>query len=243
MKPHLADEWGVSFQTAYDLICTVRARLHERTAYLALSVSVEKDRQTENIIRIIGFRRGEFHFEKRDCERRNVDIIIREIAYNRSWYDFRDLDWLIPVGLMKPSDVAKILLYCETIELGHRIVIFSVAVNVLPYGRSQECWDPRSKWVSRLAKLLVDYLIAQTRTAHASRHNSSLEERAGLLIVIVCRNSSMFIRQLNHIDSIVEWHPAELNGPLNLPPRMLSLQTKFKVYCGTNNAFPAPHNN
>lgn len=121
---HLGDEWGVDFRMSYDLVVTMRARLSEHTGYLGLSASVEKGQQTENVIRLLGLRRGEFHFEKRDCERYNVDIIVRDIVYNCSGYEFRDLDWLIPIGMMKASDVPKYLLYCESIELGHRIVLY-----------------------------------------------------------------------------------------------------------------------
>lgn len=123
-EAHLGDEWGVDFRTSYKITTTMRVRLPEWTTYLALTASAEAGRQMDSIIHMIGFRRGLFHLEKRDCERHNVSIIIREVKYTCSGYEFRDLDWLIPPDMTKASDLAKTILYCEAIELGHRIVIY-----------------------------------------------------------------------------------------------------------------------
>jgi Helicase conserved C-terminal domain len=39
-------------------------------------------------------------------------------------YEFHDLDWLIPPDLTKASDLPKRLVYCETIEMGHRLTVY-----------------------------------------------------------------------------------------------------------------------
>jgi hypothetical protein len=58
---------------------------------VAISGSVEGGRQTESIINAVGFRPGAFHFEKRDCERRNISLIFRDIQYSYGGRQFRDL--------------------------------------------------------------------------------------------------------------------------------------------------------
>jgi hypothetical protein len=79
--------------------------------------------ETDTVIRSVGFKLN-FHFEKHDCEHRNVDFIIREIKYPCTRYEFHDLDWLIPPDLTKAFDLPKRLVYCETIEMGHQLSIY-----------------------------------------------------------------------------------------------------------------------
>jgi hypothetical protein len=46
------------------------------------------------------------------------------IEFAHTEHVFRDLDWLIPADLQKPSDIVKRLLFTDTIEHGHRITIY-----------------------------------------------------------------------------------------------------------------------
>jgi superfamily II DNA or RNA helicase len=120
---HLVYEWGPEFRTLYETLFTMRARLPEWTVFVGLTATLEPGLETDTVIRSVGFK-SNFHFEKRDCERRNVDLIIREIKYPCTGYEFHDLDWLIPPDLTKASDLPKRLVYCETIEMGHRLSVY-----------------------------------------------------------------------------------------------------------------------
>ncbi|KAI0069398.1 hypothetical protein K474DRAFT_1580022, partial [Panus rudis PR-1116 ss-1] len=119
---HLVNQWGKDFRKAYGQIKTVRAYLPEWTSFLALTATLEPGAETKDVLDSLGFEVGRFHFERRDCERYNISIITREIKYTISGAEFRDLDWLIPADIETPSDVPKTLLYCESIEFGHRVV-------------------------------------------------------------------------------------------------------------------------
>jgi superfamily II DNA helicase RecQ len=73
---HLIYEWAwVSH--VYETLFTMRARLPEWTIFVGLTAMLEPGKQTNTIIRLV----ANFHFEKRDGERHNVDFIIREIKY------------------------------------------------------------------------------------------------------------------------------------------------------------------
>ena len=120
---HLVYEWGPEFRPLYQTLFTMRARLPEWTVFVGLTATLEPGRETDAIIKSVGFK-ANFHFEKRDCERHNVDLIIREIKYPCTGHEFRDLDWLIPPGITKASDLPKQLVYCETIEMGHRLTLY-----------------------------------------------------------------------------------------------------------------------
>ncbi|KAI0043310.1 P-loop containing nucleoside triphosphate hydrolase protein, partial [Auriscalpium vulgare] len=120
-EAHLVDQWGADFRKAYADIWTLRSRGPEHLTILAMSASVEKGRQFDQIVRCLGFCEGTYHLDKRDCERRNVHLIFREARYAYTGHAFRDLDWLVPEKMSRPSDLKKWIIYCDTIEQGHRV--------------------------------------------------------------------------------------------------------------------------
>ena len=87
---------------------------------VTLSATMEPGPQTECIIRHLGFHEGTYHLDHRDCEHHNVTFIFQDILFPYTGYNFHDLDWLIPDDLTKATSEPKRLLYCDTIELGHR---------------------------------------------------------------------------------------------------------------------------
>ena len=123
-EAHLTYEWGVDFRLIYGEIWTLRAYAPDHVVFVALSASVEPGHETKEVIRRIGFRAGNYHFDRRDCERHNVDYIFRDIQFASTAHAFRDLDWLIPPDLRKASDIIKRLLFTDTIERGHRITLY-----------------------------------------------------------------------------------------------------------------------
>ncbi|KZP28196.1 P-loop containing nucleoside triphosphate hydrolase protein, partial [Athelia psychrophila] len=120
---HLIYIWGPNFRKNFATLGALRARLPSHTVLVGLTATLEPGRETDAIVQSACFK-STYHFERRDCERRNVDIIFREIKYNISGYEFRDLDWLIDYGLLKASDILKCIIYCESIELGHRVTLY-----------------------------------------------------------------------------------------------------------------------
>jgi len=72
---HLLDEWGADFRVAYQEISTPCARIPDHAAIVALSATFEPGRQYEACIHALRLKFKNFHLEKRDCERRNVDLI------------------------------------------------------------------------------------------------------------------------------------------------------------------------
>ncbi|KAJ7494343.1 P-loop containing nucleoside triphosphate hydrolase protein [Mycena galericulata] len=118
---HAADEWSVDFRKDFQDIPTMRVRLPDHTTFVGLSASIEPGRQYESCVKLMGFRPG-FHLEKRDCERRNVALIVRPIKYTTSGLEFRDLDWLVQAIIEKLSNTPKRLVFMQEIDGGHRLV-------------------------------------------------------------------------------------------------------------------------
>ncbi|KAJ7469480.1 hypothetical protein FB451DRAFT_1400342 [Mycena latifolia] len=96
---HAADEWGADFRKEFQDITSMRARLPEHTTFVGLSASIEA-----------GY-----------CEWRNVAMFVRPIKYATSGLEFRDVDWLVPPDVQKPSDVPERLLFMQSIDGGHRL--------------------------------------------------------------------------------------------------------------------------
>jgi superfamily II DNA helicase RecQ len=118
---HLIDEWGADFRKAFGTISQAIPWLPDWTVRLALTATLEPGRQTDVVTKALGLCPGTFYLDRRDCQRRNVAIIFRTIQYTHSGIEFRDLDWLVPHDIKTAADIAKTLVYCETIELGHKV--------------------------------------------------------------------------------------------------------------------------
>ena len=118
---HLVDEWGADFRKAYAEIKDIIPLLPTWSVRVALTATLESGRQTTIVKNALGFTETNVFLDRRDCERHNIDIILRPIQYTISANEFLDLDWLIPVDLRNAVEVPKTILYCETIGLGHRV--------------------------------------------------------------------------------------------------------------------------
>ena len=134
-------EWGPEFHTVYETLFTMQAQLPKWTIFIGLMATLEPGEQTDTIIRSVGFK-ANFHFEKCDCEHHNVDLIICEIKYPCTGHEFCDLSWLIPADLRKAADLPKQLVYCETIEMGHRLTLYLhslLPVHLCKHGHQLVC--------------------------------------------------------------------------------------------------------
>ncbi|KAI0314696.1 P-loop containing nucleoside triphosphate hydrolase protein, partial [Amylostereum chailletii] len=123
-ESHLTDEWGGDFRPLYEDIYSVRSRGPDHLCVIALSATVEPGPQTTRIMNHIGFRPKAHYLDRRDCERLNMAIIFRDVKFSFSGFIFWDIDWVIPVGIQSSTDIPKTLLYCETIDLGHRVTTY-----------------------------------------------------------------------------------------------------------------------
>ncbi|EIM79763.1 uncharacterized protein STEHIDRAFT_69050, partial [Stereum hirsutum FP-91666 SS1] len=123
-EAHLVSDWGPDFQSAYEDIWTLRALGPKHLTFVALSATLQPGRQTDRVFNKLGFVKGKYHLDRRDCERHNVNYIFREIRYAHTTHQFRDLDWLVPEHMTKASDVPKFILFSDTIETGHRIAVY-----------------------------------------------------------------------------------------------------------------------
>lgn len=121
---HLVDEWNADFRKAYGSIADIIPWLPPWTTRLALTATLEPGRQTSVVTKALGFCDGNFYLDHRDCERYNIDIVLRKVQHAYTTNEFHDLDWVVPFDIKCAADVPKTLIYCETIDLGHRLVMY-----------------------------------------------------------------------------------------------------------------------
>lgn len=167
---HLLNEWGMDFRTSYQEVSTMRARLPSHTVFVGLSASIEPGQQFDSCIRAMGMQPKRYHLEKRDCERKNVALVLRPIKFASSTYDFRNLDWLIPSTITKAYDVPKRVVFCQSIELGHRLVTYlrrllparlhAISHQLVRHHHSLNCPDCKTEGLNSL------YLISEQRDCH-----------------------------------------------------------------------------
>ncbi|KAI0312416.1 hypothetical protein OF83DRAFT_1027850, partial [Amylostereum chailletii] len=123
-EAHLVDEWGSEFRPLYKEIKRIRALAPAHVTIVALSASVEPGAQMNRILEHLGLEQGHFYLDKRDTRRTNVDISFRDVEYTYSGDVFHDLDWTVPADMKSVMDVPKRLIYCPTIEVGHRVTLY-----------------------------------------------------------------------------------------------------------------------
>ncbi|KAJ7081405.1 P-loop containing nucleoside triphosphate hydrolase protein [Mycena belliarum] len=162
---HAADEWGVEFRKDFQDISTMRARLPEHTVFVGLSATVEPGRQFQSCVNLMGFQ-PDFHLHKGDCERHNVAMFIRPIKYTTSGLVFYDLDWVIPADVRRACDVPKRLIFVQTIEQGHRVVVYlrtllpphlrKDGVRLIRHHHSLACPDCKAEGMDSLYKVGED---------------------------------------------------------------------------------------
>ncbi|KAI0683961.1 P-loop containing nucleoside triphosphate hydrolase protein [Cytidiella melzeri] len=105
---HLIDEWGADFRQAYGLIAETIPWLPTWTARLGLTATLEPGRQTDVVMKALGFHDSNFFLDRRDCERHNVDIIFRPVEYTSTTDEFHDLDWLIPPNVNSAAEIVTV---------------------------------------------------------------------------------------------------------------------------------------
>lgn len=121
-ESHLTDEWAEDFRPDFGDLGDLRPLAPPHVTYVALSGTLEP-RRTKVVLDRLGFSKSgsDYHLERLDCERTNVDIIILPTKYPYSGYQLGDLDFLIPEDAGTVQEIEKTVVFTVTIEDGHRV--------------------------------------------------------------------------------------------------------------------------
>lgn len=122
-EAHLLDEWGQDFRRDFRDVHFICASGPPHLTFLGLTATLEPGHQEAVVFQRLALRDGYFHYERRDCARKNVDYIVRSIQHPFSGTEMRDLDWLAHEleGMSSPKQLKKCLIFTNTIEFSHRL--------------------------------------------------------------------------------------------------------------------------
>ncbi len=107
----------------YASLLLMRARLPSTTIWAAMTGTATRS-ETLYISHSLGFRPGLFKSARHTVDRKNIKFIPRFLAHPVSGSQFLDLSFLVPLHMTSSADIPTTLLFCDTIELGHRIMCF-----------------------------------------------------------------------------------------------------------------------
>ncbi|KAH9942868.1 P-loop containing nucleoside triphosphate hydrolase protein [Amylocystis lapponica] len=118
---HLLLATGTQWITAYASVKYMRPCLSSSTIWGAITGTA-----TPTDARIIAFDLGfRNHVNARySIDRPNLKIIPRFLNHSVSGYDFLDLSFLIPPDLTSGAQIPTTMVFCETIELGWKVMTF-----------------------------------------------------------------------------------------------------------------------
>ncbi len=117
-EAHCISHWGAEFRKQYGRLGVVRAFLPRDTPVIAVSASLTP-RVATSVKRILQFRPNHL-FINIGNDRTNVSLIVRSI-HNKA-ESYTDLDFVVPGGTQRRSNLKKIWIYADNIHDGADIV-------------------------------------------------------------------------------------------------------------------------
>ncbi len=122
-EAHLTCEEADGWRAAYAAIRYMRARLPETTVWAAFT-GTSTPAEAQQIARNLGYKPGAFVNARYSIDIPNIKYVLRFMAYPHSGPQFYDLAFLIPPSMTSPADIPRTFVFCETIDLGSRVMAF-----------------------------------------------------------------------------------------------------------------------
>ncbi|KAI0687974.1 P-loop containing nucleoside triphosphate hydrolase protein [Cytidiella melzeri] len=122
-EAHLTCEDSGGWRTAYTEIKFMRARLFSRTVWAAFT-GTSTPQEALRMARHLGFKPGHYINARYSVDIPSIKYITRFMAYPHSGDQFFDLAFLIPQHMTSPDDIPRTFVFCDTIEMGSRIMTF-----------------------------------------------------------------------------------------------------------------------
>jgi superfamily II DNA helicase RecQ len=121
---HLVDEQGADFRPCYKSIGLLRSRIPTHIPWIAVSATLPPGPCFNTVMDSLGFQGTHYIHQSLPINNPHICYIPKILQYPISGTSFLDLSWLIPTSATSPHDITKTLIFCETIELGHRVCNF-----------------------------------------------------------------------------------------------------------------------
>ena len=119
---HLADEDSGDWKAAYLPLKYMRQRLRASTIWAGFTGTATPS-ATARITSLLGFPH-DYVCARYSVDRPHIKYIVRFYEYPVSGTHFFDLAFVIPLSASSPDDIPRTFIFCETIELGWRLMLF-----------------------------------------------------------------------------------------------------------------------
>lgn len=119
---HLVHEQGSDFRPVYKSIGLLRARLSSKIPWTAVSATLPPGLVFNTVMKSLGFVEGDFTLKKLQIDNHHIMYIPRFFRHSVSGYRFLDLRWVIPLHITSILQIPKIIIFCETIDRGWRVL-------------------------------------------------------------------------------------------------------------------------
>lgn len=122
-EAHLTCDDADGWRAAYAVIRFMRARLPEDTVWAAFT-GTSTPAEAQQVARNLGFKPGAYVNARYSIDIPNIKFVTRFMAYSHTGFQFYDLAFLIPPTMTSPADIPRTFVFCETIDLGSRVMAF-----------------------------------------------------------------------------------------------------------------------
>lgn len=122
-EAHLAAEGNDGWRVAYTTLKFMRARLFSHTIWAAFTGTATPV-EALRIGKSLGFRPEGYINARYTVDSPHIKLIPRIMAHPHSGNEFHDLAFLIHPNMTSPQDIPRTFVFCETIDLGSRVMAF-----------------------------------------------------------------------------------------------------------------------
>ncbi|KAJ7854440.1 P-loop containing nucleoside triphosphate hydrolase protein [Mycena olivaceomarginata] len=122
-EAHVLDEESGTFREPYRGILHMRPRLPSSTVWAGVTGTATVTAALR-IAAGLGFRSGQYVNARYTVDRPNVKIIPRFLEYPISGFQFMDLSFIIPPGMIFARDIVLTLIFVKTIKSGYELMQF-----------------------------------------------------------------------------------------------------------------------
>ncbi|KAF9235287.1 hypothetical protein BU15DRAFT_51507 [Melanogaster broomeanus] len=114
---HLLNMWGNGFRKAFEQIGFVAARMPSRIVQIGLTATLARGAPMDNVCKLLGFKRGEYHLIRWSNLWSDVRILFRTLQHGLGGWDFPQFLWVLDSG-------RKTLVFTRTIHLSFRLLVY-----------------------------------------------------------------------------------------------------------------------
>ncbi len=147
-EAHLVHEESGEWCVAYASVKLMRHRLPAKAVW-GLFTGTATPTEAKALAKALGLKQGYFVNVRYPCDRPHIKYINRIMQHPYSGNTFHDLAFLLSPDARSPADIPRTLVFCNTIELGSRVIAFLDALFPTSFPHRSEIVMPYNSLMSQ----------------------------------------------------------------------------------------------